>query len=353
MGQKKGFRSMPIISISMLVTIALPAIWFSPVVESSNQTQLGTSPAISMNVARVNGRDYVNNTIWNFLAAESQARGQSAQYKLDSGFINWYVSNVNALPGNSRNLTQQNISSLFQSFLSSGENSYKLAQNAVNNESLMYSPVVITINASNDPWVWETYTPIHIDILGWVSMWEEKFASFMEFKTLTNAQNFKNALAQELTWTGVVDDLFAGLVFLTTAGAVGAVSVTLGSIICLLSGVYNDLLPAASLVSLNNNINTAFGAQEDESGIFKIAYELDYYPDTLSSAYSVYAPIPSGGSINFLSGINSLELLGSGPMDSYIGAFDNFENQYGLNNPIYVSAPSSWTAYFGQYGPNL
>lgn len=350
MSPKKRFLNVLIITVSIIVTVAMVAIWFSPVVDNSDQGQLSTSLSVSTNIASVNSEYYVNNTIWNFLAAESQTNGQSAQYKLDSAFINWYVNNVNTLPDNSKNLTQQNITSLFQSFLISGGDAYNLAQNAVNSESVMNTPVVVTINVSNDPWVWETYTPIHVDILGWVSMWEEKFVSFMEFKTLTNAQNFKNALVQELTWTGVADDLFAGLVFLTTAGAVGAISLIVGLISGFVTGVVNDLLPGSSLVSLVKNINTAYGTQESESGIFEIAYELDYYPDLISSAYSVYAPIPSGGSINFLSGVNPLELLGSGPMYSYIEAFDNFENQYGLNNLIYVSAPPSWAAYFGQYG---
>lgn len=259
MSHKKRFRSVLIISVFIVVKVemaAMAAIWFSQVVKNSSQTQLVTSPSISMNIARVNGRDYVNNTICKFLAAESQANVQSAQYKLDSGFINWYVSNVNTLPDNSKNLTQQNTTSLFQSFLSLGENAKYLDQ---------------------------------------------------------------NALAKGPTWTGVVD----------------------------------DLLPASSLISLNNTIKTAFGTQESESGIFKIAYEPGYYPDTLSSAYSVYAPILGGGSTNFLSGVNPLALMAPGPMDSNIGAFGDFENQYGLNNPIYVGAPPSRVGYFGQYGPNL
>ena len=290
MSHKKRFRSVLIISVFIVVKVEMAAIWFSPVVKNSSQTQLVTSPSISMNIASVNGRDYVNNTICKFLAAESQANVQSAQYKLDSGFINWYVSNVNTIPDNSKNLTQQNTTLLFQSFLSLGENANNLDQ---------------------------------------------------------------NALAQEPTWTGVVDDLSAGLVFLTTAGTVGAVSITFREILELLTGVYSDLFPASSLISLNNAIKTAFGTQESESGIFKIAYEPGYYPDTLSSTYSVYAPILGGGSTNFLSGVNPLTLMAPGPMDSYIGALGDFENQYGLNNPIYVGAPPSRVGYFGQYGPNL
>ena len=45
MGQKKGFRSVPIISISILVTVAMAAIWFSPAVEISSQTQPGADSA--------------------------------------------------------------------------------------------------------------------------------------------------------------------------------------------------------------------------------------------------------------------------------------------------------------------
>ncbi|MHB1708665.1 MAG: hypothetical protein ACYCT2_04225 [Thermoplasmataceae archaeon] len=138
--------------------------------------------------------------IWDFHAAESPFNVHYAQKNLDSAFINRYVNNVNSIHVNSENLTQQNTTTLFLGILFSGENPYNLVQNALNSEPVMNSPVVVTINVFDDPWVWQAYTPTHIDTLGKVSMWKEKFVSFMEFKTNTDAQTFKNTLAQELIY---------------------------------------------------------------------------------------------------------------------------------------------------------
>ena len=45
MCQKNSFRNLPIISLSISVTYAMAAIWFSPAVEISSQTQSGADSA--------------------------------------------------------------------------------------------------------------------------------------------------------------------------------------------------------------------------------------------------------------------------------------------------------------------
>lgn len=48
MSLKKRSRNMLIISVSVMVTVAMLAIWFSPVVNNSNQIQLAPQPTVSM-----------------------------------------------------------------------------------------------------------------------------------------------------------------------------------------------------------------------------------------------------------------------------------------------------------------
>ena len=349
MGQKKGFRSVLIISISISVTVAMAAIWFSPVVESSNQTQLSTSPAISMNAATVDGRDYVNNTIWNFLAAESQVNGQSAQYKLDSAFINWYVSNVNALPGNSRNLTQQNISSLFQNFLFSGYNAHNLVEDAVNSEPVVTSSVATSSGtASPDPYVMETETTIYAPILFWSVVWEIKFDNFLKFSNQQNALNFENFLISDLTGEAIYNDIFTGFFFILVGAAPveTAAQFIYSLIIGVASTAVGDVAGTTSPASVANSVSTLYGNQEATYHHFEIVYELDEYPYLATQAYSVYGPV-IGGSINLFGTVNPLDIFGTTQLNDYVEAFSDFANQYGLNNWVYYSAPPSWTEYFG------
>ncbi|MCL4480460.1 MAG: hypothetical protein M1113_03125 [Candidatus Thermoplasmatota archaeon] len=48
MGKKNRFKNMLIISVSIAVTVAMMAIWFSPVADSSGQSQSGTSAVVRM-----------------------------------------------------------------------------------------------------------------------------------------------------------------------------------------------------------------------------------------------------------------------------------------------------------------
>lgn len=390
MGQKKGFRSVPIISISILVTVAMAAIWFSPVVESSNQTQLSTEPAISMNVASVNGRDYVNNTIWNLLAAESQASGQSAQYKLDSAFINWYVSNVNALPSNSKNLTQQNISSIFRSFMISDRSGQGLVQNLANSEpstdalattvnvtnvvsnregtiihsSTTYSSGSVkylltykytengtsitytTIRSNNvttpvDPYVEESASGIYVPVLWWQVLVGVSYNSYLLFFNQQNAVNFKNFLISDLTGAAIFDNIMTGLFFTMIGVTVGAT--VWGLLTGLIEDLASDLLGTTSPTSVANNVNTLFNNQWGTEGLFDVSYTLDNYI-TGTPEYAVWGPI-IGGSINLFGSFDPIPSANSA--NNYIIAFDDFANEYGENTWVYFNVPPSWTTFFG------
>ena len=338
---------MLIITVSIIVTVAMAAIWFSPVVDNFSQDNLNTSLMVSPNVANVNSGYYVNNTIWNFLAAESQANGQFAKYKLDSAFVNWYVNNVMTLPSTNRGLTQQNISLIFKVFVLSDGNAGTLVQNAVNSE-----PVTTTINVTSkgtttsDPYVMETETTIYTPILFWSVVWEVKLANILRFDNYQNALNFKNFAVSSLIGTVVYDDIMTGLFFSVVGGVIGMYSVIWGLIAGLLGTAVGDIAGSTNPTTVAGNVNTLFNNQEATYGYFEVVYELDYYPYLVTQAYSVYGPI-IGGSINLFSMVNPLDIFGTTELNDYIAAFGDFQNSYGLNNWVYLSPPSSWTTYFG------
>ena len=398
MSSKKSFRNVLIISVSIAITIAMMAIWFSPVVDNSNQTQSSTSPSIAFNPASgiYPNRGYLmNNTVMNLLRTESQTEGSLARYELNSAFLNWYASNVWMLPSTNRSLTQQNITSIFKDFVLSDGNAADLVQSVVNNEptpniesstinitevvnnlkgiaiqnSTIYSNGTIeylltyryTQNQTSltymviksngvvtpvDPYVMETAQDIYAPFLWWSILWEVKLANFLRFDNYQNALNFKNFAVSSLTGTAIYDDIMTGLFYSVVGGVVGMYNIIWGLIAGLLGTAVGDIAGSTNPTTVAGNVNTLFNNQEATYGYFEVAYELDYYPYLVTQAYSVYGPI-IGGSINLFSTVNPLDIFGTTELNDYIEAFDDFQNSYGLNNWVYLSPPSSWTTYFG------
>lgn len=65
MGKKNRFKNMLIISVSIAVTVAMMAIWFSPVADSSGQSQSGTSAVVRMSPFTGIQSDYGANMSYN------------------------------------------------------------------------------------------------------------------------------------------------------------------------------------------------------------------------------------------------------------------------------------------------
>lgn len=346
LGKKEPGNAVVVLTSSVIVVVFVSS---SPsgALNHLNQMQTGVSPSVSLSSINVSHESYINRNVWNYLNAESQANGSSPQYKLDSAFINWYVKNVNTLPINSRNLSQQNISSIFGTFVLETGNAKIMIQNALGNEPDSNATMVTNTNGPSDPWVTETLNVIYTTILFWQVPWEYKYASFLKFTNQRNAADFENFLMSALNGAAAFDDVMTGFIF-TLLGA-GA-SVVVGIITGLIGELWGDLSGTTQPGSIAHNVATLYGNQvasyPTNHYYFEVVYELDNYPLIATQGYSVYGPIV-GGSINLFGTLNPLNIFGSTQMTQYIDAFDNFGNTYGLNNWVYFGAPPSWTTFFG------
>ena len=137
--KKKDFGKLPIISFYRVVTVSIAAIRFSMAVESSCQAQVSQHPAANMSIASMNSVYCMNNATRSLLVPEDQTDDQSTQYKLDSAIIGRYFSNANHPPDTNRNLTQQNMNSIFRDLIISDRSGLALAQSLVNREPSPYS----------------------------------------------------------------------------------------------------------------------------------------------------------------------------------------------------------------------
>ena len=392
MGQKIGFGKLPIISFYRVVTVSITAIRFSMAVESSCQAQVSQYPAPNMGIVSMNSVYCMNNATWSLLVAEGQTDGQSTQYKLYSAIIDRYFGNVNYPPDTNRNLTQQNMNSIFRDLIISDRSGLALVQNLVNREPSPY-PLSTAVNVANlvsnwegtvihrsttyssnsvkylptdsytekvtsvtymairysnvttpaDPYVEESTSAIYVPFLWWQIFVGVGYNSYQLFSNQQYAVNFKNFLIPYFTGASIFDNIMTGL-FVPMIGT--AVEDSIWELPTeLIEDWASDLLETTSPTSVANNANTLFNNQWKMEWLYDASYTLGNQVRG-TSEYAVWRPI-IGGSIKLFGGFDLTPSADSANYD--VIAFDDFANEYSQNSRVYFNAPPSWTAFFG-YG---
>lgn len=290
MGQKKGSGKLPIISFYRVVTVSIATIRFSMAVESSCQAQVSQHPPTNISIASV------NNATWSLLVAEGQTDGQSTRYKLDSAIIDRYFGNVNHPPDTNRNLTQQNMNSIFRDLIISDRSGLALVQNLSNRELSPY-PLATAVNVANVVSNWEG-TVIH--------------------RSTTYSSNSVKYLPTDRYTEKVTSVTYMTIRYSNvTTPADPYVEESA-------SGIYDPFLWWQIFVGVGYNSYQLFSNQQ----------------------YAVWRPI-IGGSIKLFGGFDLTPSADSANYD--VIAFDYLANEYSQKSRVYFNAPPSWTALFG-YG---
>lgn len=384
--KKKDFGKLPIISFYRVVTVSIAAIRFSMAVESSCQAQVSQHPAANMSIASMNSVYCMNNATRSLLVPEDQTDDQSTQYKLDSAIIGRYFSNANHPPDTNRNLTQQNMNSIFRDLIISDRSGLALVQNLVNREPSPY-PLAPAVNVANvvsnlegaiihsyttyssgsvkylptdrytekvasvtymairsrnvttpvDPYVEQSTSSIYDPFLWWQIFVGVGYNSYQLYFNQQYAVNFKNFLIPYFNGAAIFNNIMIG-----AAGEDSIWELPTR----LIEDWASDLLETTSSTSVANNVNTFFNNQWKMEWLYDVSYTLGNHIRG-TSEYAVWRPI-IGGSTKLFDGFELTPSAGSPNYD--VIAFNDSANEYGENTWVYFNVPPSWTAFFGYEG---
>ncbi len=375
-----------IVAISFIVIVMFVMMAFSSDVKPINRNDF--KPSID-NSAKSKFISYAYNR-WG--KNSSNNKTDSLKYSFNIDFINWYYKNYNNIPQEHRRLYKGNMKYLIKYYEATNQTGKKLlnelsnlnfkAENNKNNNYINTSTVIKKREGnliSNTPLKYKNgsarlltysyktknYTIIYelikhgnkftvvdptvrvdaFKIHHTINLYLYKikipgtsYNTYFDFNNYSNALLFKQFVTQKLIISSIVQDLMALILF--------AIPGTSGVIVGIIGSLVNDLEGTTSPLSIAHNINTLFKNEEGYSHDFRLVFTLNEWEYSLLPEFAVWGRINPGNSLFEV--FKTFEELNANAAKNYLTAFTSLENKIGYNNKVYISGPttiSAWDKY--------
>ncbi len=327
-----------VISVSIIVAflMVLPSITS----EYSHDKTLAkeTDGGVASSIAKVSSMPFEHSNLSMHL--------KSLEMKLNRIFVTWLYYEKQLCIQQIVQLNKTSAGVLFAEFQSSVPSVKLIMKNITriemqNNYNYLekYQSVSKLTNQSQDPLVMVNEFPIKVQVLLWTETIGTEYYTNLLFTTPAYAYSYYGFISSQLDTIGFVDGTLLGLEFII--GAVGTDTLT-AAILGSLSSIFVSAL-GLDFNNAGSNLYSAFSSTMQLSPpYFQLIYGYSFYFYNTVSQFNVYGHMANG---NMIPVLNAAPWLSSSAQGDFLGAWNNFANEYGQNNWVGYAEPN-WVGLY-------